>query len=104
LSQHPLPYIAAQCRSAGVVWLALTDYANARESAKIAPGLQELSDLSGVPRRTVSEALWVLEQAGWIRLKRIPIYRDGKRSATALRIKLRREWRLWRNDKCRTKK
>ncbi len=93
---HPLPYITAQCRSAGLIWIALVEWANARETGRIAPTLSELSDITGVPRRTVSSALWVLEQARWISRKDTPIYKDGRRIATKMRLRLRRPWRLWK--------
>jgi len=89
--QWPLAKVVRACPSAASVWLAMLDLAGERGSALITPTRKQLAALSGIGKlATVSRALTTLERAGWIVREHIPVKDGGVRSATLLRIVLRR--------------
>ena len=89
-----LARVTKACRSAPIVWLALLDLSEFRGSPVITPTREELSKLSGIPRvKTISRALTILEQAGWIARIHVPISVRNVRQATLLRITLCRRGR-----------
>jgi hypothetical protein len=86
-----LARLTKQCRSAGIVWVALVELAESRGGSYVTPTRAQLCELTGIDReRTISEALSALEFAGWIRREHIPVSSQGKRTATLLRIALRK--------------
>ena len=89
--QWSLAKVTKECRSAPVVWVALLDLSEFRGSPVVTPTREELSKLSGIPRvKTISRALTILEQAGWIARVHVPVSVRNVRQATLLRITLRR--------------
>jgi len=82
-----------------VVWLALTDLADARGSAVVTPTRGQLAALTGIRRhKSISQVLTTLEKAGWIDRMHVPVIVGGKRAATLLRIILRRRGRKTPQD------
>ena len=80
------------CHSAPVVWLALQELADARGSARVTPTRAELCKLTGIRKPdTVSKALTALRKAAWIEIDHVPVSKAGKRTATLLRVVLRRD-------------
>lgn len=77
-----------------VVWTALCDMADERGSSVLTPTRAHLSGLTGITRhKTISAALTTLEKAGWVDRVHVPVSEHGKRTATLLRIVLRRRGR-----------
>ena len=79
--------------SAAAVWLALCDLSAARRSSVVTPTRAQVSSMTGLRLRTVSNSLTTLEKAGWIDRAHIPVTNEGKRTATLLRIVLLRKGR-----------
>lgn len=79
-------------RSAPAVWLALLDLSEERNSRLVTPTRDMLVKRTGIARlATISTALTVLGKAGWVDIEHIPRYdTHGRRTATLLRIQLRR--------------
>ena len=89
--QWALSKVCRACRSAPAVWLVLADLAAERRSHLVTPTRELLSRVSGVRGlKTVSKALTTLHNAGWIERIHKPVTQSGKRTATLLRIVLRR--------------
>ncbi len=87
--QWPLARITKACRSAPAVWLALLELGAEKGSPVVTPTRGELSKTSGIQRvRTISTALSILVEAGWIRRVHVPVLNRGSRHATLLRITL----------------
>lgn len=84
--------VTKACRSAPAVWLALEHLSVERGSPTITPSRPEISELSGIRDvKTISRALTILAEAGWIGRVHVPKFKSGARSATWLRITLRRK-------------
>ena len=80
--------------SALAVWTALCDMADERGSSVLTPTRVQLAELTGIKRhKTISAALTTLEAAGWVDRVHVPVSEHGKRTATLLRIVLRRRGR-----------
>lgn len=84
-----------RCRFAPVVWLALLELSAERGGSRIVtPTRTELAKRTGIDRfPTISAALTALEKAGWIERHHVPSFRGSRRTATLLRIELRRRER-----------
>lgn len=92
--QWLLARVTKACRSAPAIWMALEQMSVERGSPVITPTRKELSELSGIPRvKTISRALTVLEDGGWISRAYVPISKGNVRCATLLRITLCRRGR-----------
>ena len=90
--QWSLARVTKACRSAPVVWLALEQFGIDRSSPTITKGRNEIAEVSGIRDvKSISKALGVLSEAGWINRTLVPKFKCGKRSATWLRITLRRK-------------
>ncbi|MFA7279139.1 MAG: hypothetical protein WC100_03495 [Sterolibacterium sp.] len=86
--------VTTTARLAPAVWLALQQIANERGSPTVTPTRAQLVKLSGVNRvATISDCLSVLELAGWIDRKLMPVNNNGK-MVRMLRIKLLKPWKL----------
>jgi hypothetical protein len=96
--QWTLAELRKACGSAPTVWLALTDMATDRSSAIVTPTRQMIADATGIKKPlTISRALTALECGGWIDRAHIPVINGGIRTATLLRLVLRRgTWHLRR--------
>ena len=80
------------------VWLALLDLSAERGSLLVTPTRDALAKRAGIRRlETISRALTVLEGASWIERTHVPRFKDGRRTATLLRIRLRRTARKTRS-------
>ncbi len=87
--QWTLAKVTKACRSAPAVWLALEKYASEKCSRMITPTRPKLAELSGIVRvKTISQALGVLERAGWLKRSHLPVHRAGRRCATYIVITL----------------
>ncbi len=76
------------------VWCVLCDLSDKRRSPIVTPTRDELARAVGIDRlKTISTALTLLEAAGWIDRAHVPVTDAGKRTATLLRIVLRRKGR-----------
>src|SRR5947208_1392932 len=81
-----------QCRSAVAVWAALCDMTDAHETSHLTPTRAQLSNLSGVrDEDTVSKALGVLAEAGWITKETRPVTEGGKITAKVYSITIIRK-------------
>ncbi len=79
-------------RTAALLWLALEEIAQAKGSVYITPTRAILADLTGIERLpTISHALTVLHNAGWIEARVIPKFENGVRTASFLSIVLRKQ-------------
>lgn len=88
----PLARVVRDCRSAPAVWLALLDLGEERGSRLVTPTRDMLVKRTGIVRLpTISQALTLLDRAGWIEVEHIPKQdARGRRSATLLRVRLLR--------------
>jgi hypothetical protein len=76
------------------VWCALCELSDARRSPVVTPTRDELARAVGIARhKTISATLTLLEVAGWIDRAHVPVTTNGARTATLLRIVLRRRGR-----------
>lgn len=76
--------------SAAAVWIALNDLAEEKGSSVVTPTRKDLSTRTGVSEKYISKALTRLEEAGWIDRHHVPVQHDGQRTATLLRVTIRR--------------
>lgn len=90
MSKHriwSLAKVTKKCRSAPAVWLALNEKAAEKGSRMVTPSRKQLAKMSGIERvKTISQALGVLENAGWINRSHVPVYEAGRRCGTYLVI------------------
>lgn len=93
----PLAKLAATCSRAPVVWLALLDMRAERGSCVLTPTRETLAAATGIRRLpTLSRALTTLENAGWLERVLIPVRTGGVRTATLMRVVLKRAPRMER--------
>ena len=89
----PIAKVYAERPCALAVWLALDDLRTERGTSVVTPTRAVLSARSGANEKSVSAALTLLASAGWIDRVHIPVLTGDARTATLLRIVLRRKGR-----------
>lgn len=95
--QWTLAKVVQKCRVAPAVFMALQEMA--RSGSVATPTRSDLVLLTGVNRlRTISTALTVLHDAAWIERIHVPVTDNGQRTATLLRIILRRKGQISTQD------
>lgn len=91
-SLWPLARVMAKCSKAPVIYQALLELAGLRESIVVPTTRLELASVSGVKRApTISEALTVLELAGWIDRVHVNKFEGGSFKAKLLKVILNKE-------------